>query len=394
MIAKRRTNVGHSARKRRGRGEGSIYQRADGTWCGTYSAGYDANRKRIRRTVFGGTKEDVTGKLARVQISKMDGTWAEPNKVRLAAYLERWLEDAAKPTIRATTYASYKWIVEKHINCRMGGVCLRHLIPVHIQGLYAEMIRDDVSARVRQLTHAVLRRALKQALKWGMIQRNPCDAVDPPRVPRREIVPLDAAQVQKLLKAAKKDRLNALYVLAIATGLRQGELFALRWCDVDLNRKVVSVRFTLVETATERFLAEPKSAKSRRQVDLPQFAVDALVDHRRRMLTEGLAGSEWVFCDTRGGQLRRSNVIRNSFKPILKRAKLRNFRFHDLRHTSATLLLAQGIHPKVVQERLGHSQISLTLDTYSHVLPTMQLEAAGKLDALLKPVSLSKRRAE
>ena len=139
---------------------------------------------------------------------------------------------------------------------------------MHIQGLYAEMVRDDISARVRQLTHAVLRRALKQALKWGMIQRNPCDAVDPPRVPKREIAPLDAAQVQKLLKAAKKDRLYTLYVLAIATGLRQGELFALRLCDVDLNRKVVSVRFTLVETATERFLAEPKSARSRRQVDL------------------------------------------------------------------------------------------------------------------------------
>jgi integrase len=227
-----------------------------------------------------------------------------------------------------------------------------------------------------------------------MIQRNPCDAVDPPRVPKREIAPLDAAQVQKLIKAAKKDRLYALYVLAIATGLRQGELFALRWCDVDLNRKVVSVRFTLVETGSERFLAEPKSAKSRRQVDLPQFAVDALVDHRKRMLAEGFAGSEWVFCDTCGGQLRRSNVIRNSFKPILKRAKLRNLRFHDLRHTSATLLLSQGVHPKIVQERLGHSQISLTLDTYRHVLPTMQVEAAGKMDQLLKPVSLSKRRAE
>jgi integrase len=386
MAVKARSDQNRGHRKRRGYGEGSIYQRADGRWCGTYSSGYNANGKRIRRTVFGETKEDVAGKLARLQISKMDGTWAEPTKVRLAAYLDRWLEDAAKPTIRTTTYASYKWIVEKHINCRIGGVTLRNLSPVHIQGLYGEMIRDDVSARVRQLTHAVLRRALKQAVKWGMIQRNPCDAVDPPRVPKREIAPLDAAQVQKLIKAAKKDRLHALYVLAIATGLRQGELFALRWCDVDFVRRVVSVRFTLVETAGERFLAEPKSAKSRRQVDLPQFAVDALVDHRKRMLADGLASSEWIFCDTCGGQLRRSNVIRNSFKPILKRAKLRNIRFHDLRHTSATLLLAQGIHPKIVQERLGHSQISLTLDTYSHVLPTMQVEAAAKLDRLINSV--------
>jgi integrase len=250
-----------------------------------------------------------------------------------------------------------------------------------------------VSARVRQLTHAVLRRSLKQALKWGLIQRNPCDAVDAPRVAKREISPLTAQQVQVFLKAAKRDRLYALYVTAIATGLRQGELFALRWSDVDLKRRVISVRYTLVETSSERFLAEPKSAKSRRQVDVPQFAIEALVDHRKRMIAEGLAAFEWVFCDTQGGQLRRSNVIRTSMKPILKRAKLSGVRFHDLRHTSATLLLSQGVHPKIVQERLGHSQISLTLDTYSHMLPTMQLEAAGKLDRLLKPGSGSALRS-
>src|SRR5688500_17252249 len=122
-------------RKRRGRGEGSIYQRADGTWCGTYSAGYNASGKRIRRTVFGATKDDVANKLARVQISKLDGTWSEPTKMRLAAYLDRWLETAARPTIRVTTYASYKWIVEKHINTRIGGVALSKLSPVLVQGL-------------------------------------------------------------------------------------------------------------------------------------------------------------------------------------------------------------------------------------------------------------------
>jgi integrase len=273
-------------------------------------------------------------------------------------------------------------------------ICSRPHPDLNEQDLRQRRIRDEVSPRVRQLTHAVLRRSLKQALKWGMIQRNPCDAVDAPRVPKREIAALDSDQVSKFLKAAKSDRLCALYVLAVATGLRQGELFALRWSDVDLKRKVVSVRYTLVETPSERFLAEPKSTKSRRQVDLPQFAVDSLLDHRKRMLAEGFAAVEWVFCDTHGGQLRRSNVIRNSFKPILKKAKLSGMRFHDLRHTSATLLLSQGVHPKIVQERLGHSQISLTLDTYSHVLPTMQLEAASKLDQLLSKKRQPSRRAQ
>ncbi len=146
-------------RKRRGRGEGSIYQRSDGTWCATYSSGYDSNGKRKRRTVFGITKEDVCNKMARVQTSKLDGVLSEPTKLRLSGYLDRWLKDAAKPSIRKTTYLNYEGIVENHINPRIGGVALSKLNPAHVQGLYAEMERDGVSAYVRHMTHAVLRRA-------------------------------------------------------------------------------------------------------------------------------------------------------------------------------------------------------------------------------------------
>jgi integrase len=206
-----------SNRKRRGRGEGSVYQRADGTWCGTYSAGYDANGKRLRRTVFGATKEEVTGKMARVQTSILDGTLTETSKVRVSAYLERWLEDAARPTIRKTTHANYKSIIDNHINTRIGGIRLQKLNPAHVQGLYADMERDKVSAHVRRMTHAVLRRALKQALKWGLVIRNACDAVEPPCVVERTMTPLTAEQVHKLLKAAEKDRLHALYVLAVGS---------------------------------------------------------------------------------------------------------------------------------------------------------------------------------
>jgi integrase len=191
---------------------------------------------------------------------------------------------------------------------------------------------------------------------------------------------LTPEQVKSLLEAATMDRFHALYVLAVATGLRQGELLGLRWEDVDFGGAMLRVRFALHELDGHLSLDEPKTAKSKRPVDLPEVAVTALREHRERMLSEGHPHG-LVFCDTDGGPVRRPNLIRRSFLPLLKTAGLPRIRFHDLRHTAATLLLLQGVHPKVVQERLGHSQISVTLDTYSHVLPSMGKEAAARLDA-------------
>lgn len=231
-------------------------------------------------------------------------------------------------------------------------------------------------------------------LAWGLVIRNACDAVDPPRVAKRTIRPLTAEQVQQLLKAAEKDRFHALYVLAVGSGLRLGEIFGLQWQHVDLKAQALTVCQSLQELNGQLELAEPKTAKSRRRIDLPKTVVDALWKHKKRMLAEGFAAVPWVFCNGHSGPLRRSHFHRQNFKPLLKRAQLPSIRFHDLRHTSATLLLSAGVHPKVVQERLGHSQISVTLDIYSHVLPTMQIEAAGKMDQLLKPASLPIRRAK
>jgi integrase len=207
--------------------------------------------------------------------------------------------------------------------------------------------------------------------------------VDKPRAPRRTMQALTPEQVSALIAAAETDRLGALYVLAVATGLRQGELLGLHWEDVDLDAATIAIRRQLSEDGGVLELVEPKSDKGRRRVELPEFAVSALHAHRDRMLAEGLGAAPLVFCDSQGNPLRKSNLLRRSFKPFLERAELPEIRFHDLRHTAATLLLAQGVHPKIVQERLGHAQISLTLDTYSHVLPSMQKEAANKLDDLL-----------
>jgi integrase len=377
------TNETRKRTRRRGNGEGSIYQRNDGRWEAIINVGYNAQGKRLRRSVYGLTKKEVQDKLTGLQSRKLDGTLGEPTKLNMAKFLERWLEDSARPTIRATTYVNYKGMIKNHITPRIGGVALTKLTPAHVQGLYSEMERNKSSARLRQLAHAVLHRALKQAVKWGMIPRNVCDAVDPPRVPKADIHALTSEQVAVLLESANGDRLEALYLLAVASGMRLGEMLGLQWSDVDLDAGSVTIRHTLSELNGVLTLTEPKTAKSRRRVELPDIAVSALLQHRKRMLAEGHAASPWVFCNLHGGPLRRSHFHRQDFKPLLRRAKLPDIRFHDLRHTSATLLLSQGVHPKIVQERLGHSQISVTMDTYSHVLPTMQREAAGKMNAIL-----------
>ena len=366
--------------RRRGNGEGSIYQRSGGRWCATISLAYSTNGRRKRQTVYGKTKREAQEKLARLQSLKLDGMLCEPSKLTVSAFLDHWLEDAARPTIRQTTYASYGGIIRNHLKPRIGKIVLSKLTPAHVQGLYSAMERNGASPRLRQLVPATLRRALKQAVRWNMIPRNVCDAVDPPRIERKDITPLTAEQAGLLLRAAEGDRIQALYVLAVTTGMRLGELLGLQWSNTNLKKGTLSVCHTLVEVDGILTLSEPKTAKSRRSIDLPKMAVDALWEHKRIQLAEGHGASSFVFCNTQGTPLRRSHLHRRSFKPLLELAGLPRIRFHDLRHTAATLMLTEGIHAKVVQERLGHSQISVTLDIY----PTMQKDAAATIDRLFR----------
>ena len=256
------------------------------------------------------------------------------------------------------------------------------LRPTHVQGLYATLQQNSVSPRMRQIVHAVLSRALKQAVRMRTIPLNPCNAVDRPRAPRREMTALDAGQVKKLFETARGDPLEALYVTAVGTGARLGELLGLKWVDIDFESKTVSIQRTLLDLNGRLEVGDTKTPRSRRRIDLPDFVVTALKNHRLRSPAQPHP-TAWVFSDANGGPLRKSNFTRRSFRPLLKKAGLPPIRFHDLRHTAASLLFAEGVHPKVVQERLGHATIAITLDTYSHVIPTMQKEAATQLDALL-----------
>ena len=274
-----------------------------------------------------------------------------------------------------------------HVIPALGRVKLKALSPAHLQGLYRDRLDAGLLSCTVQRLHAVIHRALKQALRWGLVSRNVSEAADPPRAQRKEIRPLTPEQVRTLLKTAREDRLEALYVLAITTGLRQGELFGLRWEDVDLAAGRHSVRQTLTTPKGGRRLGPPKRSKSCRSVKLTAGAVKALTAHRDRQLEERekLAelwqDNDFVFTTQVGTPVNRHNFFRRCFKPLLEEAGLpRTVRFHDLRHTCATLLLSKNVNPKIVQELLGHANISRTMDTYSHMLPDMQERAASAMD--------------
>jgi integrase len=327
--------------------------------------------------VYGATKREVQQKLQAAAQHGMPDT----SRLTVGQFLDRWLKTQVKPSRAATTTTRYEIVIRLHLKPYLGSLRLAKLEPVHVEHLYAEQERQKVSARNRELSGVILQTAMGHAVRLKLLHYNPVRDLGKPRPVKREMAVWNQSQAASFLKAAAADRLHALYVLALTTGMREGELLALEWPDVDFAGAALSVRRTLEEIGGHLRLKEPKTAKSRRRIDLPVVALDALHEHRKRMLAEGHAAAP-VFCDTDGGHLRRPNVARRSFQPLMKAAGVPTIRFHDLRHTAATMLLLQGVHPKVVSERLGHADVVITLGTYSHVLPTMQREAAAQLDRL------------
>lgn len=373
--------------RRRGRGEGSITLLPDGRYQGRLDLGYVSGKRR-RKAVYGKTRREVQHQLVKLRRDLQQGIPSADERQTVAQFLTRWLEDAARHTIRPSTYDGYANLVRRHIAPEIGRMPLAKLTPQRLSALYGVLLDKGLAPRTVQYAHAVLRRALAQAVRWNLLPRNVADAVDAPLPKRKEIAALTADQSRQLLDSARADRLYALYVLALTTGMRSGELLGLKWQDVDWHKATLHVRRTLGRTSAGVTFGEAKTAKGRRAIALPGLAVAALREHRAAQLEERLkAGSLWedndlVFPNHVGRPMERQNVAKRSFKPLLQRAGLPKVRFHDLRHSAATLLLALGEHPKVVQERLGHATIGVTMDVYSHVMPDMQRQAAAKLDAL------------
>jgi integrase len=375
--------------RKRGNGEGSIHRRKNGGWCAQYVVHTSEGSKR--RTLYGKTRQDVANRLAKALSSREDGLVFDAGKETVSEYLERWLEECVKGTVRASTFDRYKYAIGPHIKPALGRMKLKSLTPAHVRGFYREKLDAGLAPATVHKMHAVLHKALDQAVADGLIPRNAADALKLPRIDREEIAPLTADEANRLIEAARGDRLEALYVLAIHTGLRQGELLALNWEDLDLEAGTLQVRRTLTRRGGKHFLSEPKTKKSRRTVRLTAGAIAALQDHLKRQMEEmDRLGSLYkpgglVFANEIGGIFNPSNLRNRSFARLLMRAGLSaETRFHDLRHTCATLLLSRNVNPKIVSEMLGHANISITLDTYSHVLPDMQEKAAKALEEALR----------
>jgi integrase len=386
--------------KRRGHNEGSIYKEtkklANGTtaiyWRGEVSLGFDQQGNRRLLRLKGKSRAEVQQQVTQAIADLQKGLPINPSKTTVAEYLTRWLDDSVRHSVRPRTYSSYAMNVTTHIGPALGTIPLKKLTAADVQGFYSRKLESGLSPRTVQYLHAILHRALEQAVKWGYIARNVTDAVDKPRVTRGAMATLSADEARRFLGAAVDDRFFALYVLAISTGMRQGELLGLTWPNVDLDAGQIHVVQQLQYNRQDRRLelVETKSGKGR-NVALTQLAVSGLKEQRRMQLAERLAiadvwQNDWnlVFTTQIGSPVSAGNMLRRSFYPLLTKAELPRLRFHDLRHTAATLLLIAGEHPRVVQEMLGHASIALTLDTYSHVVPSMQKAAAAKMQSILE----------
>jgi integrase len=378
-------------RARRGRGEGSVTYREDkNLWVGTVSLGYDGNGRRVRKTVYAGTKGDAAEQLRKLQAEHDAGRLADTEELTVAEYLKRWLATARDKTSGAT-FERYKQLCEQYLIPALGPIKLAKLRPIHVEGAYTELVRTEANgervpatAATRKAAGVVLGIALRHAVRLKLIPSNPAAEIRKPRSTYREMLFMTPAQARKFLAAAKASRNYALYALAVGTGCRQGELLALTWADVDLDKGTIDVRRSLSQVKNEFVVKEPKSRAGKRVIALPMFALTALQEHRAARFKAGMMGGP-VFGTKGGTYLQRSNVLRE-FRILVARANKAEanaadeakaypdlvpaeIRFHDLRHTHASALVAAGHSIKAVSRRLGHADVSMTLKVYAHLMP-------------------------
>lgn len=385
------------ARKKRADGEGSIRKRSNGVWEARLSIPGQYRTKSF----YGKTQAEARRKRAEAEKALEAGHSLDSQNQTVGEYLERWLEGPLKESVAPKTYSDYSWITRKHLIPEIGRIKLGKLTAEDLDQLYARKSAAGQGPRTVGYIHSTIRVALQRAVKKRLIPYNVArDAEPPPRGPNKERTTLSIEQIARFFKAAAEaeDRFEALFIVAVLAGPRPGELLGLKWPDLVLPEEPgvpgeARIRRSVSLVWGKPHLRETTKTGKGRQVHLLPETVQALRAHRRRQLEERLRCAslleehDLVFPSKTGSPMDRDNLVARHFKPLLKRAELPDIRLYDLRHTFATLWLESGEHPKILQEILGHSRISVTLDTYSHVIPHMQREAMGRFGAMFSKPS-------
>jgi len=400
---------------KKGNGEGSIFKRSDGKWCGVVTNGRDNEGHLKRQYYYGRTRQEVADKILTVQNEIKTGTFIEPTKIKVGEWLDLWLQEYMRPSLRLTTYSSYEDTIRSHIKPTLSDIMLRELRPEHLQKLYNEKYKrgrvdgkGGLSARSVRYIHVIIHESLEQALKTQLVVRNVSDATTLPRQTKKDIRVFTVEEQLKFTETAENDSWGTAFKLDLASGLRLGELLALKWSDIDFKEGVLKVRNSLARVRTfenednksnneptndpekrvsRLIFQEPKTKSGKRNIPLPENILEELKEHKlmqeneKSFMGEAYADCGLIFCTHYGTPIEPRNMMRR-FYQLVNDAGLQKTNFHSMRHSFASRALEAGIHPKIVQEMLGHANISMTLDIYSHVMPELKKDAAAKLNHL------------
>jgi integrase len=369
------------------RKSGQLISRGSRTWLVRVSLGRDpetGSRKYHNKTVRGSFREAQA--YLNTKLQELDrGHLSRASAIRLDHYLDQWLATAAKPRLRPKSYTDYEALLRLHIRPALGGKPVGAISQFDIQSVYAQMFQRGLSPRTIEYTNAVLQSAFRQAVRWKMLADDPCTGVDLPPLKRREMEALSVEECRQFLKAAREAEWFALFALALTTGMRPSEYLALKQSDIDWQRGTASVCRTIQVSGSGWQFYDTKRKRSRRIVKLQDFVLRGLDESRN---SQAGGGGEYpmehdlLFRTATGAPLKQ-RAVKREFRRVLKAAGLRPIRLYDLRHTAATLAVAAGVSVKVISEQLGHASISFTLERYSHVLPSIQDEAAARVERML-----------
>ena len=377
--------------KRRANGEGNIRKRKDGRWEGRYTVGHDPETgKAIIKNVLGKTQAEVKEKLKKAIEENVGIDYGRAKTYTVGNWLEVWYENYAKIKMRPSTYLTYHGYIENHIKPQLGKISLNDLTTLHLQQFYKKLLAEGrverieaqkqpkgLSAKTVRNIHQIISSALKLAVEQRLIARNPADGCALPKAEHKEMKTLTADQLSAFFREARDSGVYELYYLDLATGLRRGELLGLKWTDVDLDRGVRKSQRAISRQNGKVVEAPLKMKNAYRTLPLSADAINVLMQQRRKT-----GNSEWVFPSPTGGPMSPDSVL-HMLHRVLKRAGLPKVRFHDLRHTFATMALQNGVDVKTVSSMLGHYSAGFTLDTYAHVTTDAQLKAAQTMGNIL-----------